>query len=368
MTSDDAYNRTSHRAHDGMQKALKAQSELPGPEPASRRPPKPVLPPLCVPKALKDGFAEADAVVPHQSRFDKVQRTMTTSTEWPLPEEHGRLRSSTSQKQYNYDHKDRKDSVSRNLLKTAQVLGVSPRDLSHQWGLDSPPTLFNSPVKKSTGKLRLGPPALPPEDQLPAFPCCREDLLPFKLLQDSVRQDPARASALSLTRRGRARKRDLFMTATIWPQELSGFSPTSMRYSRMYHQLDVHPSALSSFAPNSDAPASMLHSFDQASLLETGRLILTSQSFVTVTDDGKSHRGSSACRSWSLRIGGVELDPRKMRTPAAISTSQALARIGTFAEWTVHLRSQEERQMWQKNIKASIMPSSSLYIYFSSPH
>lgn len=197
--------------------------------------------------------------------------------------------------------------------KMARVLGLSPEQAQNE------ATAMLVAHKKREKALQVAP-----EDQLPAYPCQREALMPFKVMQDSVRK---RGRSLR-----RAQYRDFVLTTTVWPTDLV-----------------LSPSMSPSNVPrrgSQTSPSSMIHSFKQDDVEECERLVLTPASYATVPDDANAD-------AWALKIAGIELARPQRDATAHTPTSAQLESTGKTATWVIHLRSQTERRTWQKAIQVS---------------
>lgn len=213
--------------------------------------------------------------------------------------------------------------------KMARVLGLSSPEQA-QSGVSSAAAMLVAHAKREKALQTA------PEDELPAFPCQRESLYPFKVMQDSVRKRAPR----SLRRATATQHRDFILSTSVWPSDLIP-SP------------NISPRMGSGGTAVLRSPSSMLHSFKHNDIDECERLVLTPESYATVPEDsGGGSSGGGGTEAWALKIGGIELT-RGGGAGQLTPTSAQIEAVGRKVDWVVHLRSAGERRAWQKTIQVS---------------
>ncbi|PWN24683.1 hypothetical protein BDZ90DRAFT_262904 [Jaminaea rosea] len=211
--------------------------------------------------------------------------------------------------------------------KMARVLGLSSPEQA-QSGVSSAAAMLVAHAKREKALQTA------PEDELPAFPCQRESLHPFKVMQDSVRKRGPR----SLRRGTATQHRDSILSTSVWPSDLVP-SP------------NVSPRIGAGGTAVLRSPSSMLHSFKHNDVDESERLVLTPESYATVPEDsGGVGVGGGGIETWALKIGGIELT-RGGGAGQLTPTSAQIEAVGRKVDWVVHLRSAGERRAWQKTIQ-----------------
>ncbi|CAO1623588.1 unnamed protein product [Parajaminaea phylloscopi] len=239
-----------------------------------------------------------------------------------------------------------------NPSKSARLLGASPSDTRYQYtfeGVPTPASSYWAGSMLNVCKAGDGSSTQACEQRLPAFPTCREALLPYSVLHDSVRKLTGASSPLSLLRKGRFKRREFVLSTTCSPSELRTKSPVISPLtpgSGIFRRFDRNG--------NEQISESMIHCFKQESIEECARLVLTAESYVTVIDDGLSSLPCSDAK-WALKVAGLEVNPVPFSETGTVCTrprEPEHCSDCSEASWIVQFRSRTERNVWQQAIKA----------------